>query len=75
MNSPAMLLFWNCLQINRPNTGTLTVVRTRLYFASDRVPCAPNDRLPAPPFGVGRGGGELFQLAGTDFGELEVGVN
>src|SRR5258708_3573284 len=48
----AMLLFWNCLQINRPNTTTLTVVGTRLHFASDRIPNAPNDRLPAPPFEV-----------------------
>jgi hypothetical protein len=47
-----MLLVWNCLQINRPDTATLTVVGTHLYFASDRVPYAPNDRLPAATFEI-----------------------
>jgi hypothetical protein len=47
-----MLLVWNCLQINRLNTATLTVVETHLHFASDRIPNAPNDRLFAPTFEI-----------------------
>ena len=52
MRRPDMLHVWNCLQINRPNTATVTVVETHLHFPSERIPYAPNDRLPAATFEI-----------------------
>lgn len=73
-----MLLVWNCLQINRLNTATLTVVGTHLYFASDRIPYVPNDRLLAPTFEVVAGDeiqipgpGKPFTIPETQFPDGE----
>jgi hypothetical protein len=65
-----MPLLWNCLQINRLNTATLTVVGTRLYFASDRIPYVPKDRLLAPTFEVVAGADLLATRRGYTAGRV-----